>query len=101
MAAGGEIQSVTLGGASINDIDYKSIVRLTNTLTDGQLNSWGFRIPFIVGLLVGPVGLYIRRHMPESEEAARVIESAQPNRPIATLLGSQKLLVTKPTGVNT
>lgn len=66
---------------------------LTNSLTGPQLDSWGFRIPFIVGLLVGPVGLYIRRHMPESEEAAQVIESERPNTPIATLLGGQKLLV--------
>lgn len=66
---------------------------LTNSLTAPQLDSWGFRIPFIVGLLVGPVGLYIRRHMPESEEAAQVVESERPNRPISTLLAGQKLLV--------
>lgn len=66
---------------------------LTNSLTDAQLDSWGFRIPFIFGLLVGPVGLYIRRYMPESAEAKRVIESGERNTPISTLLGKQKLLV--------
>ncbi len=43
-------------------------VALTTNLSQEQLESWGFRIPFIVGLLVGPVGLYIRRHVPESPE---------------------------------
>src|SRR5690606_7941598 len=38
---------------------------LTTALTADQLESWGFRVPFAVGLLVGPVGLYIRRKVPE------------------------------------
>ena len=66
---------------------------LTATLTAPQLDSWGFRLPFVVGLLVGPAGLYIRRHMPETEEAAGVLASAERNRPVATLVGKQKLLV--------
>lgn len=66
---------------------------LANTLTDPQLDSWGFRIPFVVGLLVGPVGLYIRRHMPESEEAAEVIGAAERITPVRTLFAKQKLLV--------
>jgi MHS family proline/betaine transporter-like MFS transporter len=41
---------------------------LTSTLTAEQLQSWGFRIPFVVGLLVGPIGYYIRRHVPEAPE---------------------------------
>lgn len=66
---------------------------MTNSLSDAQLDSWGFRIPFIIGLLVGPMGLYIRRQMPESDEAAKVIAAAEPNKPVGTLFGSQKLLV--------
>jgi MFS transporter, MHS family, proline/betaine transporter len=30
--------------------------------------SWGWRIPFLVGLLIGPVALYIRNRMDESPE---------------------------------
>ncbi len=40
---------------------------LTATLTTEQLESWGWRVPFIFGLLIGPVGLYIRRHIEEAE----------------------------------
>lgn len=38
-------------------------VVLTSALTPEQLQSWGWRIPFAFGLLIGPVGLYIRRHL--------------------------------------
>ncbi|WP_051580217.1 MFS transporter [Pseudonocardia acaciae] len=72
---------------------------LTNTLTPEQLDSWGFRVPFIFGLLVGPVGLYIRRHMPESAEAERVIASGERATPVTTLFAQQKLLVLLAIGI--
>jgi MHS family proline/betaine transporter-like MFS transporter len=37
-------------------------------LTPEQLSAWGWRVPFIFGLLVGPVGLYIRLRMSETAE---------------------------------
>lgn len=40
---------------------------ITQGLTSEQVDSWGWRVPFIVGLLIGPVGLYIRRHLSETE----------------------------------
>lgn len=39
---------------------------LTGALTQAQLESWGWRIPFLFGMLVGPIGLYIRRYMDET-----------------------------------
>lgn len=36
---------------------------LTAALTPEALRDWGWRIPFMLGLLIGPVGWYIRRHM--------------------------------------
>ncbi|MDI3421635.1 MFS transporter [Streptomyces luteolus] len=37
-------------------------------LSEEELYAWGWRIPFIVGVLVGPVGLYIRARLSETEE---------------------------------
>ena len=35
-------------------------------LSEEDLLSWGWRIPFIFGLLIGLIGLYIRSHLAES-----------------------------------
>jgi MFS family permease len=39
---------------------------LTSALTSEQMLAWGWRVPFLFGLLIAPVGLYIRRHMNET-----------------------------------
>lgn len=39
---------------------------LTHSLTPETLDSWGWRIPFLFGLIIGPVGLYIRRNLDET-----------------------------------
>jgi MFS transporter, MHS family, proline/betaine transporter len=41
---------------------------LASTLTPEQMDSWGWRIPFAFGLLIGPVAYYIRRHLEETAE---------------------------------
>ena len=43
-------------------------VVLLGWLTADQLDSWGWRIPFLFGLLIGPIGLYIRKHIGKSPE---------------------------------
>jgi MHS family proline/betaine transporter-like MFS transporter len=43
-------------------------ITLTTLLTHQQLVEWGWRIPYVFGLLVGPVGLYIRSRMAETPE---------------------------------
>ncbi|MBN3857155.1 MULTISPECIES: MFS transporter [unclassified Paraburkholderia] len=39
------------------------------TLTPAALESWGWRLPFLGGLLIAPVGLYIRSKLDETHEA--------------------------------
>jgi MFS transporter, MHS family, proline/betaine transporter len=40
---------------------------ITRSLSAEALDSWGWRVPFLVGLVIGPVGLFIRRHLQETE----------------------------------
>lgn len=40
----------------------------TNVFTEADLMAWGWRIPFVVGILICFVGFYIRRNVPESPE---------------------------------
>ena len=41
---------------------------LADTLSDDQLAAWGWRIPFVIGGLLGLVGLWLRRDMAETEQ---------------------------------
>lgn len=43
---------------------------LSASLSADALESWGWRMPFLVGLLVLPVGVYIRRHLQETAAEA-------------------------------
>jgi MHS family proline/betaine transporter-like MFS transporter len=56
-------------------------------LTQPQLEGWGWRIPFLFGMLIGPIGLYIRRHIDETPEFERTERSASPIREV---LATQK-----------
>ncbi len=44
---------------------------VTRGLTHDQLLSWGWRLPFIVGLVIGPVGFYMRTKLAETPEFLR------------------------------
>jgi MHS family proline/betaine transporter-like MFS transporter len=52
------------------------------------LYEWGWRVPFILGLSIGPVGLYLRSRIPESP--AFLAEKPSARAPIATLWRSHK-----------
>ena len=41
---------------------------LTRLLTPDALDSWGWRVPFLLGLAIGPIGFYLRSKMSESAE---------------------------------
>ena len=40
---------------------------VTRSFTADAFEGWAWRIPFLFGLLIGPVGLYIRRHLDETD----------------------------------
>jgi MFS family permease len=48
---------------------------LAANLSADDLQSWGWRVPFLVGILIGPIGLYIRRALPETLNHAEAHES--------------------------
>jgi MHS family proline/betaine transporter-like MFS transporter len=61
-------------------------IALTTTLSHDQLVSWGWRVPYFFGLLVGPAGLYIRSKM---EETPAYMQSRPEKAPIRELLHDQ------------
>jgi MFS family permease len=44
-------------------------------LTREQLYAWGWRIPFLLGVVIAPVALYIRRQLPETIDESRTPRS--------------------------
>jgi MHS family proline/betaine transporter-like MFS transporter len=60
---------------------------LTSQLSHQQLVDWGWRVPYVFGLLVGPAGLYIRSRMAETPE---FLNAEKPQgMPISELLRRQ------------
>jgi MHS family proline/betaine transporter-like MFS transporter len=51
-------------------------VLLTHTLSPAALESWGWRVPFLLGLLIGPVGMYIRNNLEETHMEQRSSNAA-------------------------
>ena len=45
---------------------------LTSSLSDAGVNSWGWRIPFLIALPLGLIGLYLRLRLEESPEFAGI-----------------------------
>ncbi len=68
-------------------------VLLTAAIPAPDLQAWGWRIPFAFGLLIGPIGYYIRSHMKETPE---FVASGAARAPLRDLLVGQwdRLLVT-------
>jgi MFS transporter, MHS family, proline/betaine transporter len=57
---------------------------LTTLLSHEQLIDWGWRIPYVFGLLVGPAGLYIRSRIAETPDF--LAAEKPPTMPIGDLL---------------
>ena len=53
---------------------------LTTSLDATQLQSWGWRVPFLFGALIGPIGFYIRHHVGESPEFLRMQQAHSATR---------------------
>jgi MFS transporter, MHS family, proline/betaine transporter len=64
-------------------------VGLTSWMTPAEMQSWAWRIPFLFGILVGPVGIYIRNHL----EDATAPPAAKQDSPVRQVLLHQKLRV--------
>jgi MHS family proline/betaine transporter-like MFS transporter len=61
---------------------------LTNLLSQEQLESWGWRVPQAVGLLLAFVGLWIRQHNPEVDHPQ---PKAEAKSPLKSALAGHKL----------
>jgi MFS family permease len=56
-------------------------VGLSAALNPHQLDAWGWRIAFLIGALVLPLGLIIRRNLPETRDHVEEAHAAHPDTP--------------------
>ena len=62
---------------------------LTSSLSPAELQAWGWRVPFAVGLLLIPLAIYLRRAMPETLEQGPVMSSGG----VTPTVGSHRRLI--------
>ncbi len=65
-----------------------AVAALTSCLTPAAMKSWGWRLPFVAGMLIAPVGMYIRRHLEESLHIASA-KAARPRESNLRIVCSQ------------
>jgi MFS transporter, MHS family, proline/betaine transporter len=53
---------------------------VTRIFTPEAFESWGWRIPFLLGLFIGPVGIFIRRHLNETDAFLELRPDKQENQ---------------------
>lgn len=107
-AAGGEVGSATtllLESAGANQrgffVSWQAIsqgvsallgascgLALTYFLPEEALYAWGWRVPFIIGLLIIPVGVYIRKHLEETYSGKLPDRAQAPLNPVWDLVSN-------------
>ncbi len=73
---------------------------LARVMTPEAFASWGWRVPFAIGLLIGPVGVYLRRACAESPEfLAYRAQHAPPATPLRDLVSTHRREIVASFGV--
>ncbi|GHE36037.1 MFS transporter [Sphingobacterium griseoflavum] len=92
-------QYVTLIGGQLIALGIQLLLQKM-LLDEGQMNAWGWRVPFFIGAALSLVALYLRSHMAETE-AFKQSSSNMANKPskkhsgsVAELLKHPKALIT-------
>jgi MHS family proline/betaine transporter-like MFS transporter len=61
-------QLATQGGAALMGAGIAAA--LSAALSKDALESWGWRVPFLLGVLIAPVGIYLRRRLADDASSA-------------------------------
>lgn len=64
----GVFSAFSQGGVTLGFVLSSAAFYLVQLLPDEQFMAWGWRLPFLLSVLLFGVGMYIRFHLPEAEE---------------------------------
>jgi MHS family shikimate/dehydroshikimate transporter-like MFS transporter len=76
----GRLSSLSQAGVTGGFVLSSSVFLLIQQLPRESLLEWGWRIPFLVSILIFGVGLYVRNRLPESEEFVQTKSEARSER---------------------
>jgi MHS family proline/betaine transporter-like MFS transporter len=62
---------------------------LNSVLEPAAMGSWGWRVPFLIGGLIGPVGVYMRRNVDETPAYARAKKAIGRNKAVPLVQTAQ------------
>jgi MFS transporter, MHS family, proline/betaine transporter len=68
----GSFQQMSVVGGLLLGSGFAAL--LNSWLDPATMDSWGWRVPFLVGGLLGPVGIYMRRRIDETPAYVRVAQ---------------------------
>ncbi|MNJ23239.1 Alpha-ketoglutarate permease [compost metagenome] len=73
-----------------------TLIILQNTLTQTELETWGWRVPFFIGGFAAVVAMYLRRNMEETESFAKAQKTAavRKENTLVTLMRHPKAVLT-------
>lgn len=80
-------QYVTLIGGQV--LGSLTLLVMQRFLSAGELEAWGWRVPFVLGGLAALFGLYLRRNLAETAEFKRVDQRGRAS-PLAELMRHKK-----------
>jgi len=78
----GSFQQCSVAGGLLLGSGYAAL--LSTVLSPEAMEAWGWRIPFLMGGLLGPVGLWMRRTMEETPAYTRATEESEDPLPTGT-----------------
>lgn len=71
---------------------------LTSIITPAALEAWGWRVPFLIGVLIGPVGFYLRATIDETQSFLSKVDRKQA-APLRETLGDHRVPLFKIMGI--
>lgn len=78
----GMLSAFSQGGISLGFVLSSLVFFLVQLMPDSQFMAWGWRIPFLLSVVLLAVGAYIRFRLPESKEFTDVSETKQHKLPV-------------------
>jgi len=80
----GSFQQLSQGGSTMLSGLVAIVISLT--LSPAEIGAWGWRLAFAVGLLIAPVGIYIRRELEDAPVFTQAAAEHQAELPIRVIL---------------